>query len=142
MIRALASAVAVLIGIAGTAAADDDLLAAGREEFMAHCSACHGEDATGDGPHAAELTKRPADLTRITLRFGGTFPADRVFDTIAGLDMLESHRTRDMPIWGDVFVTEAVGKSVKLEDAMKASDKASRRITSLVAYIESIQVKN
>ncbi len=44
-----------------------------------------------------------------------------------------------MPIWGDVFVTEEVGKSTKVEDAMKASDDASRRIAGLVAYVQSIQ---
>jgi hypothetical protein len=45
-----------------------------------------------------------------------------------------------MPSWGDVFVSEGVGKSTKLEDAVKASDEASRRIAGLVRYVESIQV--
>ena len=44
-----------------------------------------------------------------------------------------------MPTWGDVFVTEGVGKSTTLADAMKASDDASRRIAALVRYIASIQ---
>ncbi|MCX7351587.1 MAG: hypothetical protein NTZ54_19425 [Alphaproteobacteria bacterium] len=41
--------------------------------------------------------------------------------------------------WGDVFVTEQVGKSTRLADAMKASDEASRRIAGLVGYVQSIQ---
>lgn len=42
------------------AAAD---IAAGRQLFMAHCTACHGETGHGDGPAAASLKPPPADLT-------------------------------------------------------------------------------
>jgi hypothetical protein len=44
-----------------------------------------------------------------------------------------------MPSWGDVFISEEVGKSTKLEDAIKAADDASRRIAGLMRYLESIQ---
>ena len=54
--------------------------------------------------------------------------------------MPDGHGTRDMPIWGDVFVTEEVGKSTTIEQALKASDEASRRITALFHYVEAIQV--
>jgi mono/diheme cytochrome c family protein len=102
------------------------------------CAPCHGANAKGDGPQAANLKKKPADLTLVTARYG-RFPEDRVFETIAGLDMPEGHGTREMPSWGDVFVSEGVGSSTKIEDAMKASDEASRRIAGLMRYIESIQ---
>ena len=84
------------------------------------------------------LFQKPADLTMVTVRYG-RFPEDRVFETIAGIDMPEGHGTREMPSWGDVFVSEGVGSSTKLEDAMNASDEASRRIAGLMRYIESIQ---
>ena len=110
----------------------------GRGDFVTLCAPCHGENGTGDGPQAAHLAKKPADLTTVTRKYGA-FPEQKVFEIIAGLDMPEGHGTREMPIWGDIFVTEQVGKSTKVEDAMKASDEASRRIAGLVNYVRSIQ---
>ena len=37
------------------------------------------------------------------------------------------------------FVKARVGSSTKIEDAMKASDDATRRIAGLVKYVGSIQ---
>ena len=116
----------------------DEALQQGKADFAKLCAPCHGASGKGDGPQAAHLAKKPANLTMVTQKYG-TFPEQKVFETIAGLDMPEGHGTREMPIWGDVFVTEEVGKSTSVEDAMKASDDASRRITGLVRYVESIQ---
>lgn len=121
-----------------TPALADEALEQGKADFTHLCAPCHGADAKGGGPQAASLKKKPADLTMVTARYG-RFPEDRVFETIAGLDMPEGHGTREMPSWGDVFVSEGVGSSTKLVDAMKASDEASRRIAGLMRYIESIQ---
>jgi mono/diheme cytochrome c family protein len=38
----------------------------GRDLYMRYCASCHGISATGDGPVAAALEPRPADLTRLT----------------------------------------------------------------------------
>lgn len=35
----------------------------GRELFLTHCAVCHGPSGRGDGPAAAGLLQRPADLT-------------------------------------------------------------------------------
>ena len=120
-------------------AAADEALDQGKADFDKLCAPCHGVSGKGDGPQAAQLAKKPADLTMVTRKYGA-FPEQKVFETIAGLDMPDGHGTREMPIWGDVFVTEQVGKSTKVEDAMKASDEASRRIAGLVKYVASIQV--
>jgi hypothetical protein len=127
-----------LLMFAGAPAAADEALEQGRSDFGHLCAPCHGASGTGDGPQAGQLKKKAADLTLITQKYG-RFPDARVFETIAGLDMPEGHGTRDMPSWGDVFVSEGVGTSTKVEDAMKASDNASRRIAGLIRYIESIQ---
>ena len=119
-------------------AAADEALDQGKADFDKLCAPCHGVSGKGDGPQAAQLAKKPADLTMVTRKYGA-FPEQKVFETIAGLDMPDGHGTREMPIWGDVFVTEQVGKSTKVEDAMKASDEASRRIAGLVKYVASIQ---
>ncbi|MFN4141364.1 c-type cytochrome [Aestuariivirga sp.] len=133
MMRALLA----LFLLSGAALADE-ALEQGRADFAKLCAPCHGPWGKGDGPQASHLAKKPSDLTLVTARYG-RFPEDRVFETIAGIDMPEGHGTREMPSWGDVFVSEGVGKSTKIEDAMKASDDASRRIAGLMRYIESIQ---
>lgn len=123
--------------LAGPALADE-ALDQGKADFARLCAPCHGASGRGDGPQAPHLAKRPSDLTALTRRYG-TFPEQKVFETIAGLDMPDGHGTREMPIWGDVFVSEGVGSSTKIEDAMKASDDATRRIAGLVKYVGSIQ---
>jgi len=124
--------------ILATPALADATLDQAKTDFGHLCAPCHGRDGKGNGTQAARLTKAPADLTVVTAKYG-EFPAQKVFETIAGLDMPDGHGTRDMPIWGDVFVTEQIGKSTTIEQALKASDEASRRITALVHYVESIQ---
>ena len=121
-----------------TPALADEALDQGKADFGKLCAPCHGQNAKGDGPEVSHLKKKPADLTQVTAKYG-RFPEDRVFETITGIDMPEGHGTRVMPSWGDVFVSEGVGKSTNLADAMKASDDASRRIAGLVRYVESIQ---
>ena len=134
-------ALACVIGLLGSPAmADDTVLQQGKADFIAHCAPCHGGSGKGDGPQAAHLQKKPADLTAISARYGRSFPEDRMFSIIAGLEVAEGHGTREMPIWGDVFVTEGVGTSTSVDDALKASDEASRRIAALVRYLETLQV--
>ena len=128
----------LVLALLATPALADAALEQGKADFGKLCAPCHGVSGKGDGPQAAQLPKKPADLTVVTRKYG-EFPAQKVFETIAGLNMPDGHGTREMPIWGDVFVTEQVGKSTKVEDAMKASDEASRRIAGLVRYVQSIQ---
>ena len=39
--------------------------ASGEEMFDVYCAACHGKDAKGNGPAAAELKMPPPDLTTL-----------------------------------------------------------------------------
>lgn len=56
----------------------------GAEDFATFCAACHGLDGTGNGPSAAGLDRKPADLTGLAVRNGGTFPGTRVMAKIWG----------------------------------------------------------
>ena len=104
--------------------------AAGAESFRDYCSACHGDRGKGNGPAAPSLTPRPSDLTTIAKR-KGRFSAADVEATIKGSDTLPpAHGSRAMPVWGPFFT------AVDRNDA-----EAQARITSLVKFIESIQVK-
>ena len=78
------------------------------------------------------MKRRPADLTEITKRNLGIFPSDRVFQTIDGRKPVKGHGGPDMPVWGDAFARAADGGG---EEAVR------NRIQSLVAYLESIQIK-
>ena len=100
----------------------------GKTMYQSYCAVCHGKLAKGDGPAASALTKRPADLTQVSARNGGTFPEVRVRRYIEGLDEVPSHGTRDMPMWGDVF------RSLD-------RDMAQIRISELVEYVKTLQTK-
>ena len=56
----------------------------GAQDFATYCATCHGAGARGDGEMAASLPHRPADLTQLAARNGGTFPATRVMSKIWG----------------------------------------------------------
>ena len=72
----------------------------GESQYMQRCATCHGVDAKGNGPLAAELITSPADLTRLAKRNGGIFPENAVNEKIDGRRQVEAHGPRDMPVWG------------------------------------------
>jgi mono/diheme cytochrome c family protein len=113
------------------------IVTTGRLEFRQYCAPCHGMDGTGDGPVAASLKTKPANLTMVAKNNGGVFPTKEVYDTITGNTVVAGHGTREMPIWGTVFRTGniAPGQRPRGPEAIK------RMVDPLVAYIESIQVK-
>jgi hypothetical protein len=53
-------------------------------DYVALCADCHGAGGHGDGPAAAELSPRPADLTQLAARSGGAFPTTRVMAKVWG----------------------------------------------------------
>jgi mono/diheme cytochrome c family protein len=59
-------------------------LPTGAEDFATYCAACHGASGMGDGPAAAELARKPADLTGLAARNGGVFPGTAVMAKIWG----------------------------------------------------------
>jgi mono/diheme cytochrome c family protein len=102
----------------------------GVDTFKTYCAVCHGPDAKGNGPAATALKKAPADLTTIAKRNGGRFSATDVEAVIMGAQVMASHGSRDMPIWGPVFQSMASEPGV-----MKL------RVSNLVNYIKSIQTQ-
>jgi len=102
---------------------------AGTATFNAYCTVCHGASGKGDGPAAKALTKAPADLTQISKKHNGTFPAISVKMSIVGENAPMAHGTRDMPMWGPVFTSTEGGSVSEL------------RLKNLVDYLESIQAK-
>jgi mono/diheme cytochrome c family protein len=104
----------------------------GQEYFQQYCSACHGLDGRGTGPVAPALKTPPADLTRISQRRGGKFPAADIGAIIDGRTIIEAHGSREMPVWGHKFADKFGGGSV--------GDEAVRgHLLVLIDYLKSIQ---
>jgi mono/diheme cytochrome c family protein len=98
----------------------------GPEMFRAYCSPCHGRSGKGDGPAAAALTPKPADLTLFAKRRNGTFSARDFEDKLNGKGMTPAHGSTDMPVWGPVF---------------RQLGSADLRIANLRKHVEALQVK-
>ena len=113
-----------------------------RQDFLELCADCHNADAKGNGPLAKNLTKVPPDLTRIQERANGVFDEKAVYDWILGLKMTDSHGSREMPIWGDWLMDEAVEDSTSLDAAKVAEKEVEQRIMAIVKYLKTIQVGN
>ena len=54
------------------------------DDFKIYCAACHGVSGEGNGEIAKQLAKKPADLTGLSARNGGAYPATKVMAKIWG----------------------------------------------------------
>jgi mono/diheme cytochrome c family protein len=131
---AVAAAMCGGVGVAQTPPATRDLprvsLAplTGRDSFDRYCASCHGTAGRGDGPVAASLTTRPADLTALARRNGNQFPRAQVLAYVDGTGRpLAAHGPTEMPLWGGIFRWLDTDARTKI------------RINNLVAYVESLQ---
>ena len=95
MTRHLSLLIALLM--AAPVAAEEDA-ARGAAAFAAHCAACHGKGATGNGPMTAVLSVAPPDLTVLT-RNEGSFPAARIVQRVDGRTEVLAHGG-PMPLFG------------------------------------------
>jgi mono/diheme cytochrome c family protein len=110
--------------------AQDTSPTSGKEMFAQYCAACHGTDGKGEGPAAAALKTKPADLTQLASHNNGKFPGERVSLYIEGADTIAAHGSREMPVWGKVLKGLSANESV-----------ASLRVANLTAYVKTLQVR-
>lgn len=97
--------------------------------FRTYCASCHGPRGRGDGPVAAQLRQVPPDLTQFSARNGGVFPSVRLARIIDGRDVA-AHGLREMPVWGDAFVSTPGGLT---------PEQVEKRIAAIVAYLAALQ---
>ena len=116
-----------------TAEPQEDRDALGALSYRVHCLNCHGNAGTGNGPMAELLKIAPTDLTRLTERHSGEFPAEHVYRTIDGREEIAAHGTRQMPVWGIGF--QDLGRDTDQEEVVR------HKILDLVAYVETLQVE-
>jgi mono/diheme cytochrome c family protein len=100
--------------------------------FRNNCAACHGLEGRGDGPVSKTLKRNVPDLTRLSQRNGGAFPATHVRTTImfGADDLLPTHGSKAMPIWGPIF------HEIEFDQ-----DLGNVRLETTTKYLESIQRK-
>ena len=101
----------------------------GPDLFRAHCAACHGLDGKGNGPEAATLKVKPANLTLLAKGNGGAFPTERVRKFISGDEhSRQKQGSREMPVWGPIFH--------RIEEDQ---DFGNVRLHNLIEYLKTIQ---
>lgn len=111
------------------------LARSGQAEYRQYCASCHGETGKGDGPTAAALTRKPADLTVLAKNNNGVFPDQRVIAIIQGIGTIVAHGSRRFPVWG-------MNLSVRnLKTPQGSTAQVDFRVRTLVAYLKSVQEK-
>lgn len=103
----------------------------GADIYHQFCSVCHGPRGAGDGPVADALRVKPRDLTQLARKSGGKFPELRVMNFIRGDGEIAAHGTRQMPMWGRVFLDDSGGRP----------EIVQMRVYSVLKYLEQLQVK-
>jgi mono/diheme cytochrome c family protein len=105
--------------------------ASGKEMYTNYCAVCHGADGVGNGPAASALKTAPTDLTGLTAKNSGKYPAMHVSSVLRGEAELPAHGSKDMPVWGPLFRHLSQGHDAEVQ----------QRIANLNKYIESFQKK-
>jgi hypothetical protein len=142
----------VIIGLSVFGWAQD--IDAGKAEYLSSCATCHGNDGKGNGPLSSKLSAKPADLTTFTKNNNGIFPLSAVYEAIDGRKAIESHSTREMPIWGcrhtpsPISPAKTKRKVYKLDHyeshldlSCDPEDVIANRILSVIEYLRRIQEK-
>jgi mono/diheme cytochrome c family protein len=105
--------------------------ASGKEMYAQYCAPCHGADAKGGGPAASAMKVPPTDLTQLTRKHDGKYPANYVAGVLKFGSGPGAHGSAEMPVWGPLF-----------QSLDKFHDTAvQQRISNLVGYIETLQAK-
>jgi mono/diheme cytochrome c family protein len=125
--------VASLISTTQALAQETEVIAGGELEYQNHCAICHGVDGKGRGIMAKFLSISPSDLTQLAKKTAGRFSFWQVYRVIDGREEVRGHGTREMPIWGARFQSEARGSDPG------SRSQVSGRILSLVFYLQHIQ---
>src|ERR1017187_1035753 len=104
----------------------------GEQMYSTYCAVCHGAKATGNGPAAPAMKVQPPDLTMLSKRNGGAFPADHVSSVLKFGVETPAHGSSQMPIWADLMGTLH-------ESGPDNATVVHQRIVNLTNYLKQIQ---
>lgn len=110
----------------------------GKQEFETRCASCHGLTGKGNGTISDLLRHSPPDLTQLARRNGGILPVERLYESITG-DAVQAHGSRDMPVWGMVYRTDAASYYADVPYDPEAYVRA--RVLALIEYISRLQAR-
>lgn len=128
-------ATCLLVGLAGSAGAQETIF--GKASYDRYCAVCHGENGVGDGMVAELFDQAPKNLRKLAAENNGAFPFSEVYQSINGRREIRAHGNSEMPIWGDIFIAEAMPKSI--HPGVEPEEIVQGRILSVVYYLQSIQ---
>jgi mono/diheme cytochrome c family protein len=111
----------------------------GETEFKNHCAVCHGTDGSGNGPILDFLKQVPPDLTKISQKNRGRFPAQKVYDTIVYINKVRGHGNSEMPIWGERYNREQIRKEGEFGSSVDGVAPTQARVLELVFFLATIQ---
>jgi mono/diheme cytochrome c family protein len=104
----------------------------GQEMYTTYCAVCHGRDGKGMGPAATALKTPPPDLTMLSKKNGGKFPADHVASVLRFGTTEPAHGSAEMPIWADLMHTLHPGEP-------KGGMLVQQRVKNLTDYLQQMQ---
>lgn len=110
----------------------------GKNEYQTKCANCHGSEGRGNGPYSDLLRVSTPNLSTFAKNNGGIFPIERLYQSISG-EKIKAHGSRDMPIWGQEYRTEAANYYMDFPYDPEAYSRA--RMLALLEYLYRIQVK-
>jgi mono/diheme cytochrome c family protein len=120
------------------ACVERDPAPSGAEDFAAFCAGCHGAGGTGDGPAAAGLDRKPADLTGLSARNGGAYPATQVMAKIWGYTGVAPGRqdtASPMPEFGPLLQ----GDLVPYDGGDGIATPTPERLVAIAEYLRVLQ---
>lgn len=106
----------------------------GASDFADLCAPCHGPTGVGNGAMAAALKIKPADLTGLSARNGGTFPLARVMSKIWGYTKGQGAPSM-MPEFGPLLD----GPTVLVDVGDGIQTPTPQRLIDLANYLVTIQ---
>ena len=107
----------------------------GADLYGEFCAACHGASGRGDGPAAASLPVKPADLTTLSDRNGGRFPMTRVLSTIDGYTRVQEG-AHVMPEFGSNL---SKGPVLMVDTGDGIASPVPARLLALARHLETLQ---
>lgn len=109
----------------------------GQQDYDAVCATCHGTGGLGDGPSAAGLPVKPANLTLLAKNNGGTFPTTAVMAQIWGYSGGGKNGSV-MPSFAPLLEG---GQMVLYDGGDGIATPTPARLVNVAEYLKTLQVK-